>query len=97
MCPIVKYRGSKNSRRAFHHIGMHVTGLLSKARWALYEKKKLDAIINDITDFIDKLVKFFLDAKKSQTALYEKELLTIGDTINLTRLKDIIGADDQVL
>jgi hypothetical protein len=71
--------------------------LLQKARWALYEKKKLDAMMDDITDFVDKLVDLFPDAKKFQTPLCAKELLTIGDTTSLTRLKDIAGADDQVL
>jgi hypothetical protein len=54
-------------------------------------------MIDDITDFVDKLVDLFPDAKKSQTPLCPKELLTIGDTTSLTRLKDIAGADDQVL
>jgi hypothetical protein len=73
------------------------TGLVQKTRWALYEKKKLDAMISDITEFIDKLVDLFPDAKESQTPLCENELSSIGDAEDLTKLKDIAGADDRVL
>jgi len=73
------------------------TGLVQKARWALYEKKKLDAMIGDITEFVDKLVDLFPDVKKSQTPLCEKELSTIGDAQDLAQLKVVAGADDKVL
>lgn len=73
------------------------TGLVQKARWALYEKKKLDTMISDITEFVDRLVDLFPDVKESQTPLCKSELYTIGDAQDLVKLKAIAGTDDQVL
>jgi hypothetical protein len=50
------------------------TGLVQKARWALYEKKKLDAMIGDVTEFVDKLVDLFPNVKESQMPLCKDEL-----------------------
>lgn len=51
------------------------TGLVRKARWALYEKNKHDGMIRDITEFVDKLVDLFPGVNKSQMSLCKDEYL----------------------
>lgn len=73
------------------------TGLVQKTRWALYEKRKFDTMISEITEFVGKLVDLFPIAKESQIPLCEVELLAIEDAQDLATLKTLAGPDDDVL
>jgi Prion-inhibition and propagation len=73
------------------------TGVLKKATWALYEKRKFDTMLQEVTDFISELVDLFPAAKDDQTALCKIEVSAIKETEDLAMLKAVIGDDDQVL
>src|SRR2546421_4016159 len=73
------------------------TGLVRKARWALYEKKKFDTMISEITEFVDKLVDLFAGVKTSLVPLCEQELSTIADARDVAKLNVVAGTDDTVL
>jgi hypothetical protein len=73
------------------------TNILKKTTWALYEKKKFDTMIEDITGFVTQLVDLFPAAKEDQTALCKTEVSAIKETEDLALLKGIAGDDDNVL
>ena len=73
------------------------TGLVQKTRWALYEKKRFDSLIGDITDFVDKLINLFPVARESQTSICQAELRTITDEQDLVTLRAIARTDDEIL
>jgi hypothetical protein len=72
-------------------------GMLKKTAWALYEKKKFDTMLEDVTTFVNELVDLFPAAKDDQAALCKTEVSAIKETEDLTMLKAVIGDDDQVL
>jgi hypothetical protein len=73
------------------------TNFFQKAAWALYEKKKFDRLIEDVTGFVDSLEKEFPGAEKRQKALCEHEVSEISDGDSLKLLGDIAGCDDTLL
>lgn len=72
-------------------------GVLGKARWALYEKKKFDRLIEDITEFVDKLVMLFPGSPQAQAQLCESEVTEIQNDEDLATLQAIAGGDDELL
>ena len=68
-----------------------------KVVWALYEKKRFDTMIEDVTDFVTKLVELFPAAQEDQKALCETEVSAISQTQDLTLLNDIACEDDKIL
>ena len=73
------------------------TNFLQKAAWALYEKKKFDRLIEDVTGFVGTLEQEFPGARERQEALCVQEVSEIGDTDGLKLLGDITGKDDTLL
>jgi Prion-inhibition and propagation len=73
------------------------TTLTQKARWALYEKRRFDILISDITDFVDQLVNLFSVARESEMALCQAELYTIKDEEDIVTLRSVVEPDDNVL
>ena len=73
------------------------TSVLKKFRWAIYEKKSFDRLIEDVTGLVHQLVDLFPAAKEDQKALCRKEVLAIRDTGDLKLLNDIAGKDDEML
>lgn len=73
------------------------TTFLQKAAWALYEKKRFDRLIEDVTGFVDALEQEFPGTRERQEALCIQETSEIGDTDGLKLLGDIAGQDDTLL
>ncbi|ERF76212.1 hypothetical protein EPUS_09279 [Endocarpon pusillum Z07020] len=73
------------------------TNLLKKTTWALYEKKRFDTLIAEVTGFVDKLVDLFPSIQDSQKTLCRTEVSAVGDTGDLALLKDIASSDDPYL
>jgi Prion-inhibition and propagation len=72
-------------------------GLLKKTAWALYEKKKFDTMLDEVTAFVNELLDLFPAAKDDQVALCKAEVSAIKETEDLVMLEAVIGNDDQVL
>ena len=73
------------------------TSIRKKATWALYEKKKFDGIIGDITGFISELMELFPAAQEDQRALYKTEVSAISGFQDLALLNDVACKDDEML
>jgi Prion-inhibition and propagation len=93
----VSKRYQRRQLRAMASRRQKSTGFVQKARWALYEKRKFDTMISEITEFVGKLVDLFPIAKESQIPLCEMELLAIEDAQDLATLKTLAGPDDDIL
>ena len=73
------------------------TSLRNKTTWALYEKKKFDHMIADVTVFISKLVELFPAAQEHQKALCEAEVSAISEIQDLALLNEIACDDNTML
>ena len=73
------------------------TSFGKKAAWALYEKKRFDGMIEDVTHFISELVDLFPAAKEAQKALCKAEVSAIRETQDLALLHDVACHDDEFL
>lgn len=73
------------------------SGLLQKAKWALYQEKHLRRLIEDITELLDSLVELFPGAQQSQRELCDMEASAIGKGEGITMLKEIAAAQDKML
>ncbi len=73
------------------------TNIRKKAAWALYEKKRFDTLIADVTEFVDQLVDLFPSIQDQQRSLCKTEVSAVRDTRDLALLKDIASIDDRYL
>ncbi len=73
------------------------TSLRKKAAWALYEKKRFDGMIEDVTGFISELVDLFPATQEYQKALCKTEVSAIRETQSLSLLNDVACGDDRIL
>lgn len=73
------------------------TSLLKKTTWALYEKKKFDAMIDGITGFIGDLVELFPVALDNQKLLCRTEVFAVKKSRDLISLKAVACEDDEIL
>lgn len=73
------------------------TSLLKKPTWALYEKKKFDAMIDDITGFVGDLVDLFPVALDNQELLCKTEVSAVKESQDLILLKAVACKDDKLL
>ena len=73
------------------------TSLKKKATWALYQKKRFEGMIADVTGLINELVDSFPAAQDDQRALCQNEVSAIQKPQDLVLLNNIAGKDDQVL
>lgn len=72
------------------------TSIRKKAAWALYEKKRFEGMIEDVTGFTSQLVDLFPAAQEDQRALYTTEVSTIKNPQDLALLMNIARGDDQM-
>ena len=68
-----------------------------KAMWALYDKRRFDRMIEDVTGFISQLVNLFPAAQDDQRALCKLEVAAFPRAQDLALLNDIAHGDDQIL
>ncbi len=68
-----------------------------KAIWVLYEKKKFDHLIEDVTGLISQLVNLFPAAQDDQRALCKLEVAAFPKAQDLALLNNIAHGDDQIL
>lgn len=76
------------------------TGFFKKTRWALYEKKKFERLIDDLNEFVGALVELFPAAVAKQEMMSKEdveEFATVDDGKALASLKEFIGEEDIVL
>jgi hypothetical protein len=73
------------------------TTILRKTAWALYEKKKFDTMIEDVTGFVNELVELFPAVRDDQRILCETEVCAVEEDQDLALLKDIACEDDKLL
>lgn len=73
------------------------TNIVKKTTWALYEKKRFDTLIAEVTEFVDKLVDLFPSVQDSQKILCKTEVSAVRDTGDLALLKNIASSDDPYL
>lgn len=73
------------------------TSLLKKTTWALYEKKKFDVMIDDITGFVGDLVDLFPAAVGNQELLCKTEVSAVKESQDLMLLKAVACEDDKLL
>jgi hypothetical protein len=74
--------------------GLH---LGTRVKWAVYEKKKFDTMIESVAGFVDKLVELFPAAQNNRVALCKAEVVEIKDEEELRLVKDVVGKDDALL
>ena len=73
------------------------TSLLKKTTWALYEKKRFDSMIADVTVFIRELVELFPATQEHQRALCKAEVSAVSEIQDLALLNEITGDDNTML
>ncbi len=73
------------------------TSVHKKLTWAIYEKKRFDRLIDDVTGFVHELVDLFPAAQEGQKALCKAEVSAIEETPDLALLNDIACKDDEIL
>ncbi|KAF2822371.1 hypothetical protein CC86DRAFT_396644 [Ophiobolus disseminans] len=70
------------------------TTLRQKVKWALYEEKHFERLIEDIIDLVNALLEVFPAVKQEQLKLYEFEVLEIM-LETLSALIDIVRAQEK--
>ncbi|KAI4117564.1 MAG: hypothetical protein LQ338_007525 [Usnochroma carphineum] len=73
------------------------TSIRKKAKWALYEKKRFDRMIEDVTGFTSQLVDLFPAVQEDQRVLCKNEVWAIPEAQDLKLLNDIACTGDEML
>jgi hypothetical protein len=73
------------------------TRFLKKTAWALYEKKKFEMMIQEVTTFVGDLVVLFPDLQDDQRTLCKAEVRAIEDGQDLVILEELVSEDDKML
>ena len=73
------------------------TSIRKKAAWALYEKKRFERMIEEVTSFTNQLVDLFPAAQDDQRALCITEVSAINKSEDLALLKNVVGQNDHIL
>lgn len=68
-----------------------------RARWALYDKKKFDRLIDDINGFINELTGLFPEQVEEQKRLCSAEFRETENDEDLRLLQGVIEDDDEIL
>ena len=92
-----KYRRLHSTMRALAQQRQKEMSIIKKTKWALYEKRKFDGMINDINGFVNDLVELFPASVETQRLLCGTEISSIKDTEDLLLLKDVASQDDTIL
>ncbi|KAL1634731.1 hypothetical protein SLS56_002133 [Neofusicoccum ribis] len=72
-------------------------GLTQKTKWALYQKKHFEELIENITDLVDGLEKILPAPQATQSRLCEEEISTIGTQADLPLLEEVAVEQDPPL
>ncbi|KAJ4863300.1 prion-inhibition and propagation domain-containing protein [Trichoderma breve] len=70
--------------------------IVKKAAWALYDRKSLENIVNQITSWVDELEKLF-PIELTQQKFIENEIKEVNDELSLKTLKDAARDIDPAL
>lgn len=73
------------------------TSIRKKAVWSLYEKKRFDTMIEEVTGFVSDLVELFPAAQADQRALCKTEVSEVSETQDLVILNAVACEDDKML
>jgi hypothetical protein len=73
------------------------SGVRQKAKWALYQEKSFQRLIEDTNELVDDLVGLFPAVQQNQRELCDTEVSAIGDGEGLSTLKEIAAAQDRLL
>ncbi|KIL90043.1 HETs protein [Fusarium avenaceum] len=71
--------------------------LIKKAYWAIYDKRNMGKVIDDIFDFLNELEKVFPAPPQAITQLVEMEINEVSDLQELKMIQDVAQALDPVL
>ncbi|CAJ0555315.1 Ff.00g053800.m01.CDS01 [Fusarium sp. VM40] len=71
--------------------------LIKKAYWAIYDKRYMGKVIDDIFDFLNELEKVFPAPPQAITQLVEMEINEVNDQQELKMIQDVSQALDPVL
>lgn len=72
------------------------TSIRKKAAWALFEKKRFEGMIEDVTGFISHLVDLFPATQDDQRALCTTEVSAINKSQDLALLNNVAREDDHI-
>lgn len=73
------------------------TGLRQKVKWALYEKRHLSELVDEVTSLVDSLVDLFPAAKVTQRELCDVEVTDMNMEQGLPLLKEAASEKDGYL
>lgn len=91
-------QGLTIGRRRLARLRQKEASLVQLTRWALYDKKRFEGFIVNISDLIDELVEIAPpNARKVQETLLASELSTINNRGALEALLDATDGDDELL
>ena len=82
--------------RELAHKRQKGTSIRRKTVWALYEKKRFEGMIDDVTTFINRLVDLFPATQDDQRALCTTEVSAINESRDLALLNNVAREDDQM-
>ena len=82
--------------RELAHKRQKGTSIRKKTAWALYEKKRFEGMIDNVTGFISRLVDLFPTTQDDQRALYTTEISVINKSQDLALLDNVAREDDQI-
>lgn len=72
-------------------------GFMKRARWALYEEKRLRRLIEDVNDLVDGLLTLFPESHNNQEKLCEAEVSHLGENKGIRLLQDVAKEQDKLL
>lgn len=73
------------------------TSTLKKISWAVYEKRKFDSMVADITASVRALIDLFPETKPSLERLARSEVPFLGSAADLQLLLQVMNGDDPLL
>jgi len=93
-----RYRSVHLTSRVIAKKRQKGTNFLQKVSWALYNKKKFDRLVEDLTGFIDALETVFpAEVAQLQAVICKGEVEEFEEVEKLTVLGDAAGKDDKLL
>lgn len=90
------YQSLHLTMRELAHKRQKGTSIRKKTAWVLYEKKRFEGMIEDVTGFISRLVDLFPAMQDDQRALCTTEVSAINKSQDLALLNNVAYEDDQM-
>ena len=91
-----EYRHLHNTMRGLARNRQRYASVLRKTKWALYEKRKFDSMIDDLSVFVKELVELFPSQEERYRELCKDEVLTIKNEDELVLLNAVSGNDEML-